>query len=34
MRADGAGRPDRVVRIGRGPQLPHLLRRPVADVIV
>lgn len=34
MRAAGAGRPDLVVRIGRGPQLPYSLRRPVADVIV
>jgi hypothetical protein len=30
----GAGRPDLVVRFGRGPQLPYSLRRPVADVIV
>jgi hypothetical protein len=29
----GAGRPDLVVRFGRGPQLPYSLRRPVADVI-
>jgi hypothetical protein len=30
----GAGRPDLVVRFGRGPQLPYSLRRPVAEVIV
>jgi hypothetical protein len=30
----GAGRPDLIVRFGRGPQLPYSLRRPVADVIV
>ena len=30
----GAGRPDLVVRFGRGPQMPYSLRRPVADVIV
>jgi hypothetical protein len=30
----GSRRPDLVVRFGRGPQLPYLLRRPVADVIV
>jgi hypothetical protein len=30
----GAGRPDLVVRFGRGPQLPYSLRRPVADVVV
>jgi nitroreductase len=30
----GSGRPDLVVRFGRGPQLPYSLRRPVADVIV
>jgi hypothetical protein len=30
----GAGRPDLVVRFGRGPQSPYSLRRPVADVIV
>lgn len=30
----GAGRPDLVVRFGRGPQLPYSLRRPLADVIV
>jgi len=30
----GAGRPDLVVRFGRGPQLPYSLRRPVSDVIV
>jgi hypothetical protein len=29
----GAGRPDLVVRFGRGPQLPYSLRRPVAGVI-
>jgi hypothetical protein len=28
----GTGRPDMVVRFGRGPQLPYSLRRPVADV--
>lgn len=34
-RAVGIGhrRPDLVVRIGRGPQMPRSLRRPVADVI-
>ena len=30
----GAGRPDLVVRFGRGPQTPYSLRRPVAEVIV
>ena len=30
----GAGRPDLVVRFGRGPQMPYSLRRPVADVIL
>ena len=30
----GAGRPDLVVRFGRGPQMPYSLRRPVAEVIV
>jgi len=30
----GSRRPDLVLRFGRGPQLPHSLRRPVADVIV
>jgi hypothetical protein len=30
----GAGRPDLVVRFGRGPQLPYSLRRPLADMIV
>jgi len=29
-----AGRPDLVVRFGRGPLLPYSLRRPVADVVV
>jgi len=29
----GAGRPDLVVRFGRGPLLPYSLRRPVADVV-
>ena len=29
----GSGRPDLVVRFGRGPQLPYSLRRPVAEVI-
>ena len=30
----GAGRPDLVVRFGRGPEMPRSLRRPVAAVIV
>ena len=30
----GAGRPDLVVRFGRGPQMPFSLRRPVSEVIV
>ncbi len=30
----GSGRPDLVVRFGRGPQLPYSLRRALADVIV
>lgn len=30
----GTGRPDLVVRFGRGPQMPYSLRRPVAEVIV
>jgi Nitroreductase family len=30
----GAGRPDLLVRFGRGPQMPYSLRRPVAEVIV
>jgi hypothetical protein len=30
----GAGRPDLVVRFGRGPRMPYSLRRPVAEVIV
>jgi hypothetical protein len=30
----GTGRPDLVVRFGRGTQMPYSLRRPVADVIV
>jgi hypothetical protein len=30
----GGGRPDLVVRFGRGPQMPYSLRRPVADVIL
>ena len=29
----GAGRPDLVVRFGRGPRLPYSLRRPLVDVI-
>ena len=30
----GVGRPDLVVRFGRGAQLPYSMRRPLADVIV
>jgi hypothetical protein len=30
----GAGRPDLVVRFGRGPEMPRSLRRPVRDVLI
>lgn len=30
----GTGRPDLVVRFGRGPQMPYSVRRPVAEVIL